>query len=98
MSHTTHVLGKTDNKITGKKMTTYYLILKEYVGPNTCYPDGSIIGDSRELIVSTEPGRTNLSHEYGKKEQQKHKLIWIDSFIKGDGALDVRPVKIKLPA
>lgn len=35
---------------------------------------------------------------YGKKEQRQHKLIWIDSFIKGTGALDVRPVKIKLEA
>lgn len=35
---------------------------------------------------------------YGKREQPQHKLIWIDSFIKGEGELDTRPAKIKLPA
>ncbi len=41
----------------------YYLITTEYAGPNERDSAGEIIGDSRELIICTTPGRTNLSKE-----------------------------------
>lgn len=47
-------------------MTTakkFYLVSSEYKGPNERDSSGSIMGDTREMIISTEPGRTNLSRE-----------------------------------
>ena len=44
-------------------MKKYYLILSEYVGPNSKDSRGNIIGDSRIMGIYTSPGITNSSHE-----------------------------------
>jgi len=41
----------------------FFLIQSEYVGPNQKNSRGNWIGDSRVMTITTQPGKTNFSHE-----------------------------------
>jgi hypothetical protein len=41
----------------------YYLIEREYVGPNKRDSRGNVIGDSRVMEIWNAPGVTNMSRE-----------------------------------
>lgn len=41
----------------------FYVIRSEYVGPNTTDSKGNIIGDSVEIMITTQCGEKNLSRE-----------------------------------
>jgi hypothetical protein len=41
----------------------YYLVEKEYLGPDRRDSSGKPLGDARTLYIQLEPGRTNVSNE-----------------------------------
>lgn len=89
--------NKASTKKRGKRNLKYSLFRTINIDYQGDYKRFDIkAGKTRKVLDHSFPVRGHFRWQaYGKKHG-KHKLLWIDSFIKGRGELDARAQKIKL--